>query len=1368
MSGDHDHHHDDDMPAPSGDVLAQIAALKLSDVNGTPFKDHGTASESLMHQQVFNLVKYSDATSWAIRDGEWSDPDTWLDGKVPGDGAKVVILKGVEVEYDAVSDARLFTVRVDGELHFATDHDTRMVIDTLVTAGGSTLTIGTKDDPVQAGVKTEIVIADDGPIDRVWDPAQLSRGVVTHGTVRMFGEEKTVHLEVKTDPKAGDTSITLAEAPQNWHAGDTIVLTGTHYVPKSYDVATGKYDTYNGTEDEVLTVKSVTGNTVTFEQALKFNHDTPAADLKASVANYSRNIEISTEHADTVPTNQRGHTMFMHTDDVDVEYVEFHELGRTDKSKPLDNYVIAYDPDGFEYRIKDASGQNYLKGEEDNIRGRYAVHFHRTGDTIDDTPAMAVGNSVWGSPGWGYVQHDAYAILKDNAAYDVYGSAFAAETGNETGAWIDNIAIKGEGRETGSIKFGVNDHDLGAEGHGFWFTGRLLDVEGNVAAGQSYGGFTWMSRGIDILDSKAVNLPFDEVARYHATVGSDTPEFQSVTDNETMASRRGLESMRLGVQQYADDRSYMDGFKAWEVVEGVVLQYTSAYTFENVELYGTRKTSDVYKTQLTQNLHMIGIDLEANTQDMVFRGLLVDGFKTGVFSTKDITSNLLAAGAVVPSDFGFRFIDATFSNNFEQKGGKISSSEFMSSASLFGGPLALHLDDASLVAKPADVASGFAGGVVLKGTKTDGLGTVSFPDSNEHPGFTVDEVNASMATRGYWTLTDGTRVIILQEVYADRLVNHTEVHEFLVRLDPAWKIPDTVPSNGAYAHDRSGDVYVPAALVARIGSTYDSAGGTPAFNGSPVADSITGSHHADLMYGGAGNDTLIGGEGADTMIGGTGDDTYDVRDAGDVVQELAGQGNDTVKAYIAYVLGAQVENLFVMGTALAGTGNDLANRIVGNALANTLMGMDGDDVLEGGAGNDTLIGGSGCDTMMGGTGDDTYEVNDGGNGTSRKDLVVEKPGEGIDTVRTSIDYALRDNVENLVLLGDHRVIGTGNALANVITANDAGCSLAGGDGNDTLIGGLGSDTLNGGAGQDRMVGGKGNDLYIVTETGNPIFENADEGTDTVQSSITYVIGANIERLVLVGTADLQGGGNALDNMIIGNQGNNALSGFDGNDILESFGGNDRLIGGRGDDVMKGRGGNDYYSVDSIKDKVIEVAGEGIDTIDSTVTYTLSANVEKLVLSGTANINGFGNELDNSIIGNAGANLISGGAGNDTIEGGAGNDTLTGGAGRDFFIIRATDITASSPTNRDTITDLDFSVRDTLQFRNFAGLSAFDAGVSAQSQMNALWTTLSNDGRSETSVSKVGQDVVMTLLDTNAHVHELTLKGFGAQYDSWHH
>ncbi len=527
--------------------------------------------------------------------------------------------------------------------------------------------------------------------------------------------------------------------------------------------------------------------------------------------------------------------------------------------------------------------------------------------------------------------------------------------------------------------------------------------------------------------------------------------------------------------------------------------------------------------------------------------------------------------------------------------------------------------------------------------------------------------------------------------------------------------------------------------------------GTAAING-------TGNTLNNTITGNAANNTLDGGTGVDTLIGGLGDDTYVVDIAGDLVVENAGEGTDTVQSSISYTLVANVENLVITGTS---TRNG-----VGNSLNNVLSGNSGINKLDGGVGADTLIGGAG---------NDTYVVDNAG------DVVIENAGEGTDLIQTSISYTLSANVENLTLTGSGAISGNGNTQANILTGNGANNTLNGGAGIDTLIGGLGDDTyivdntadvvteaasagtdlvqssvsytlssnvenltltgtaaingtgntlnnvitgnaanniLNGGTGTDTLIGGAGNDTYIIDDATDVVTENAAEGTDTVQSSISYTLGANVENLLITGTSTRNGVGNSLNNVLTGNSGVNTLDGSTGADTL---------IGGTG---------NDTYVVDDVGDVVVENAAEGTDLVQSSISYTLGADVENLTLTGTAAINATGNTLDNSLVGNGAANVLTGGAGNDTLNGGAGIDTMIGGTGDDTYVVDVAGETVTEAAGEGTDTVLSgvsFTLGNNLENLTLTG------SFSLSGKGNSLANVLTGNTGNNTLTGGAGND-----------------------------
>ena len=417
-----------------------------------------------------------------------------------------------------------------------------------------------------------------------------------------------------------------------------------------------------------------------------------------------------------------------------------------------------------------------------------------------------------------------------------------------------------------------------------------------------------------------------------------------------------------------------------------------------------------------------------------------------------------------------------------------------------------------------------------------------------------------------------------------------------------------------------------------------------------------GNDHVQILVGTV---TVDGGGGDDwfdvsapnaTLSGGTGNDTYVIKKASDTVIENAASGTDRVFTTFSYTLTNNVENLYLSGKlAIDGWGNALNNIVSGNDADNKIYGNGGNDKLLGNGGNDTLDGGVGHDRMIGGTGNDIYYVD------NYNDHIVEYTGEGTDQVYASDNYKLAANVENLTLTGTANIWAYGSVDDNWLIGNTGANKLFGMDGNDTLDGGTGAD---------KLFGGTGNDIYYVDNYNDRVIENAGEGTDSVFSTTNYKLADNIENLTLTGSTNIWGYGNSGNNELTGNDGNNKLFGLEGNDVLHGGAGSDLLNGGAGIDLMDGGTGNDVYYVDNVSDVVTELANEGTDTVHTTVTLTLSDNVENGMIDGSVGIGLYGNGLDNSLTGNIGADTINGGDGNDTIHGAEGLDFLYGGNGND--------------------------------------------------------------------------------------------------------
>ncbi len=730
QDGSHDHGDEDHQGSPTSprtdeEIEAYVQAVKSEEDHHGHHAHPDSTQMATEHQQLLNLVPRSEATHVAIGNGEWFDASTWYQGRIPDAGAKVLIPRGVEVNYNGESDASLFSIRVDGTLQFATDRDTKLVLDTMVVAPSGRLEIGSAERPIEAGVNARIVIADNGDIDVNWDPTLLSRGVLSHGSVEIYGAEKTAFEKVAVAPMRGDTSLHLSEAPTGWQVGDTLVVTGTH-----------KTKLGTASQDEVLEIVSIDGNKITFDRPLAYDHDTPREDLFAYVANTTRNVTFESESGAESAVHHRGHVMFMHNDDVDVRYAAFDHLGRTDKSTP------AFDVGALDTISSDS-----------NVKGRYSFHFHKTGTEDQENPAIALGNTVTGSIGWGFVHHSSHADFIDNVAYDVFGAAYAAEDGDETGTWLRNMAINvtGVGWGDWTVKRGEDTarHDNGRSGEGFFFAGRLVEATENVAANTTHG-YVWMTRSAPT-SALSDSLHHPTIAYGRETLRPDQAAIQGFRDNEAFGTEVGLMVVKASSIQNHDFRTIMDGFLNWETLQGANLSYTGQYTLKNFDLVGS---SESYANKY----HGTGMVIGNNTRDVVVNEFKVEGFNTGVYFTGNSQSHFL--------------IDGGLSGNLRDYVGYDPATHIeLSKDELISGRL-------SYEPNPSVTASGRD--AILSGTIEDSIGAYErFPVKLHW----WHQVSPLIAENGYYSTSDGRNVILIPDLISDRATGEILVLTQVVTLN---------------------------------------------------------------------------------------------------------------------------------------------------------------------------------------------------------------------------------------------------------------------------------------------------------------------------------------------------------------------------------------------------------------------------------------------------------------------------------------------------------------------------------------------------------------------------------------------------------
>ncbi|MEM9775743.1 MAG: G8 domain-containing protein, partial [Chloroflexota bacterium] len=491
--------------------------------NMQPEHDMSDVSHQMHHTP--SIHKPENASHTAITSGNWSSASTWQNGSIPAAGDTIAIPQDIVVTVDGKVAPKYKSIAIDGALRFATDVNTELWVDTITSSMTGRLEIGTQANPIDANVTARIVFVDNGLIDRNADPKQVGRGAVLSGPVEVVGAQKTHRITAGTFPKAGDSELVLSSVPTGWRVGDQLIITGSQ----------GK------TSDEVRTITAINGATILLDKPLSLDHVPPKADLNLWIANSSRNVIFESENLEV---RHRGHMMFMHQLDVQIHNARFYGLGRTDKTIELDD---------FEYELLDTAANDgpspidftVVEGPANNIRGRYAIHFHRGGTAPGTIPAVIKGSVVEDSPGWGFVNHSSNVDMVDNVSYNIQGAGFYTEAGDEVGSMVGNIAIRTVNSafrldDEGAIDpdLGLERGDFGNDGDGFWLSGTRVAVIDNVAAGASAHGIIFWVDGLIEPDTGRAKVKVSEIENGHLISNRDTipvwwAPMAEVRDNES-------------------------------------------------------------------------------------------------------------------------------------------------------------------------------------------------------------------------------------------------------------------------------------------------------------------------------------------------------------------------------------------------------------------------------------------------------------------------------------------------------------------------------------------------------------------------------------------------------------------------------------------------------------------------------------------------------------------------------------------------------------------------------------------------------------------------------------------------------------------
>lgn len=620
---------------------------------------------------LMELIPSNTATHTAVQSGSWFDATTWDTGTIPDDAAIVMIPSGMVVNYEGQSDAHLFAIRVDGEFLCTQSNPsdtTKIIFDTFVgtmmskvqfhanTASHGYIDIAINPFDIEAhkagtsgyaqvwnanaishysdGAATYEVTYEVGPDKRFktyadalngntsvteqsrtlvddevgvlgrhdWDSTQLSIGMVTMGEIEVIGREKSTMVKLSADAAKNQTTISLETSPQGWNVGDEILVT------RGGNITTSS----NGTETAII--NSISGNTITVTQNLTKNHEGRLGDdLHCYTGNLNRNIIFRSTNPSVI--HQRGHFMAMHNPtNVQVKNAAFLEMGRTDKSRLLDDLIWSHwvEPVVFQSYVS-ALGQECSqlvknpKADITNHRGRYSIHLHKAGATNGTNMAQITGNVVRDNPGWAITHHDANANVSENVVYDVVGGGIVSEVGNETGFWDNNLVVdirKGHNFDVYESFLFYGDYLF--SGQGLAMKGRGVICRGNVIveAHEAVGIFN-MSSTINStirMDAEAFStfrpdfnfeqFPLDKNGYSKEGDGIISQEIPLVFENTTIIwSSMGLRSIERDQGVNHESRSVFDNFKVWGANWGMRINYQADYSFKDVFLSGKNANS---------------------------------------------------------------------------------------------------------------------------------------------------------------------------------------------------------------------------------------------------------------------------------------------------------------------------------------------------------------------------------------------------------------------------------------------------------------------------------------------------------------------------------------------------------------------------------------------------------------------------------------------------------------------------------------------------------------------------------------------------------------------------------------------------------
>jgi len=1061
-------------------------------------------------------------TDTVVKNGNWSDASVWADGSVPTEADLVRIEEGFSIRYDVSSE--IDALEISGELNFATNVDTSLSINEITVLPAGTLTIGTEANPVEVGVRTEILFTDTPGEDGLhfksdMDMNQFGNGLIVLGSLEIFGANKTPYVRAVEDITQGATTVVVSEIPSDWAIGDELLL------PATAQKIIGRKDFISTDSTETVFIESMEGNTITFSTPTVSPHngisDNPFDVSRfAHVGNLTRNVVIASEN----PTGVRGHLMITGNGNASINNLQTQSIGRTTADRIADS-------DGVTPGL--------------NQKARYGIHLHHARGEIQITNSV-----VQDALKWGIVVHNTdNALIDNNIVYDVDGAGIVIQNGKEEGnIFSNNLIVKIDGGRQTDAHTGQD----GSDGSAFWFRSSTGTVEDNFAYDARGYGMNANGYGRRITDG---------------SVGA-TQQFDSFKGNEFVSSKGGVWLTHSQQQSHKDwqNQTFEDSLFWHMSKDGWHSFHEGPYVVNNITMINDPEASSLALggdspgdiTERT-SIGFAFADSSYFNVGIKMNNVKVSGYSIGMMVppkaiTEKFPDPMIVTDAVFSNYVNVVFTEATPDGNIAFENVTYLPTETIRPTIKQKRGSNLPVDPVNVwrigtgVLEPGSFAEGVSNNIQgnLAG---DIFGNVDLDinrwrdqliiQNNDNVVVTADEEVITVTTESKEVLFDKSLVTTIKFVGTDG--DDTFINNTSIRARARGNDGNDLLQGGSSGDELKGGAGDDRLLGGdgndtivgddgndfidgQMGDDGELSGkaGDDVVHGGDGNDRVYGGDGMDQLHGDAGSDRLNGGEGSDAFFSDTLDRFDDFTDEDTNEGDGDGGGNggnggsdnaspsisikdgqlrivrrDNVKVTanettVTVMINDEIleydRSLITRGIFYSGTdGNDIF--INNSDLKAVVRGRAGDDFLQGGSGIDEIKGGDGNDTIFGGDGEDSIR---GGEGDDQL-----QGGDGKDQI-----------------------------------AGEAGDDeIRGGTGDDRLSGGEGADRIYGDEDADRLNGGVGADVFFADDLDKFLDFSADDRLAS-ENEITEDEGEIFEPIVLdLAIADLIVEGGIVDELV---------------------------------------------------------------------------------------------------------------------------------------------------------------------------------------------------------------------------------------------